>query len=234
MINLQVIYEDEDILVCYKPAGLATQTKRLGQQDMESLIRNYRARKKEQPYIGVVHRLDQPVEGVMVFGKTPESTAFLNKQVQDRSIGKKYYAATYKIGRRFIPKKDTLTDYMTFDSRTNVGVIVDELKTAEEKKSIKKAVLDYKIIGENETKQLFDITLKTGRHHQIRLQLSNIGCPIVGDMKYGNVEDETSSTSKRIGLALCSYRICFVHPRTKKEMEFKIEPKNTEILMLMK
>ena len=94
MFVLQVIYEDDEILVCYKPAGVATQTKRIGQQDMESLIRNYRARKKEQPYVGIVHRLDQPVEGVMVFGKNPTATAFLYKQVQERSIGKNYYAAT--------------------------------------------------------------------------------------------------------------------------------------------
>ena len=76
MFVLQVIYEDDEILVCYKPAGVATQTKRIGQQDMESLIRNYRARKKEQPYVGIVHRLDQPVEGVMVFGKIQQPQPF--------------------------------------------------------------------------------------------------------------------------------------------------------------
>ena len=231
MFVLQVIYEDDEILVCYKPAGVATQTKRIGQQDMESLIRNYRARKKEQPYVGIVHRLDQPVEGVMVFGKNPTATAFLNKQVQERSIGKNYYAATLKVGRRFIPKKDTLTDYMTFDSRSNVGEILHEPVSASDKKNVKKAVLDYKVIGEDETKLLFDINLHTGRHHQIRLQLSNIGCPIIGDTKYGNVVADDNG--KRNGWSLCSYRISFVHPKTKKEMGFKIEANNIEIQKLL-
>lgn len=239
MFVLQVIYEDDEILVCYKPAGVATQTKRIGQQDMESLIRNYRARKKEQPYVGIVHRLDQPVEGVMVFGKNPTATAFLNKQVQERSIGKNYYAATLKVGRRFIPKKDTLTDYMTFDSRSNVGEILhDDLSHLDKmsRQNVKKAVLDYKIIGEDELKLLFDINLHTGRHHQIRLQLSNIGCPIIGDTKYGNVVDEDVNevvNVKKCGLALCSYRISFVHPKNKEEMEFKIEPQNIEIQKLL-
>ena len=92
MNKFEVIYEDDVVLVCYKPAGIATQTKRLGQQDMESLLKNYRAKKKETPYIGIVHRLDQPVEGVMVFAKTQKAAAELSKQVQQRSIGKRYYA----------------------------------------------------------------------------------------------------------------------------------------------
>ena len=87
MNKFEVIYEDDVVLVCYKPAGIATQTKRLGQQDLESLLKNYRAKKKETPYIGIVHRLDQPVEGVMVFAKTQKAAAELSKQVQQRSIG---------------------------------------------------------------------------------------------------------------------------------------------------
>lgn len=228
MNELSVLYEDEEILVCYKPAGLATQTKRIGQQDMESIIRNYRARKKEQPYVGLVHRLDQPVEGVMVFGKNPKATAFLNKQVQSRSIGKNYYAATIKPENLSVSASGTLTDYMTFNPRNNVGEIVNEPVEDSDKKNIKKAVLDYRIISQTDTKLLFDINLHTGRHHQIRLQLSNIGCPIIGDTKYG---DSKANDGKR-GLSLCSYRICFVHPTTKKEMEFTVEPQNSELQKL--
>ena len=86
----EILFEDTEIIVCYKPAGVATQTRRLGQQDMESILKNYRAGKKEIPYIGVVHRLDQPVEGVMVFAKTQEAAAGLSQQVRERTIGKKY------------------------------------------------------------------------------------------------------------------------------------------------
>ena len=94
MIDIEILFEDKDILICRKPAGVATQTKRLGQQDMESLLKNYRAKKGEPPYIGIVHRLDQPVEGVMVFAKNQQAAAHLSKQVQDRVIGKYYYAVS--------------------------------------------------------------------------------------------------------------------------------------------
>ena len=223
MFVLQVIYEDDEILVCYKPAGVATQTKRIGQQDMESLIRNYRARKKEQPYVGIVHRLDQPVEGVMVFGKNPTATAFLNKQVQERSIGKNYYAATLKVGRRFIPKKDTLTDYMTFDPRSNVGEILhDDLSHLDKmsRQNVKKAVLDYKIIGEDELKLLFDINLHTGRHHQIRVQTSYAGFPIWGDKKSHKNFPKKGKTE----IALWSYKLEGVHPKTKQPFSITAKP----------
>ncbi len=228
MTELKVLYEDEEILVCYKPAGVATQTKRIGQQDMESIIKNYRARKKEQPYVGIVHRLDQPVEGVMVFGKNPKATAFLNKQVQSRSIGKNYYAATIKPDNFSVSDSGTLTDHMTFNPRNNVGEIVNMQVEKANKKNVKKAVLDYKIVCQTDKELLFDINLHTGRHHQIRLQLSNIGCPIIGDTKYG----DSKANDGKNGLSLCSYRICFVHPTTKKEMEFTVEPQNSELKKL--
>ena len=92
MLQLEIIFEDEDILVCYKPQGVATQTKRIGQRDMVSLIANYRAKKGEKPYVGVVHRLDQPVEGVMVFAKNSKTAGELSRQVRERNIGIHYYA----------------------------------------------------------------------------------------------------------------------------------------------
>ena len=96
-MDLKIIYEDEQLLVCHKPAGVATQTKRLGQQDMESLLKNYRASKGEPSYIGVVHRLDQPVEGVMVFAKTKEAASDLSRQVQMKEADKFYYAVTDQV-----------------------------------------------------------------------------------------------------------------------------------------
>lgn len=252
MNTFEVIYEDDFVLVCYKPAGIATQTKRLGQQDMESLLKNYRAKKKETPYIGIVHRLDQPVEGVMVFAKTQKAAAELSKQVQQRSIGKRYYAIS-RVGeeqrkqmwdeqmrneqmRRSQEERSskqtvsdqerktdyvTLTDYLTFDAKENLGQVVSKtkMKMTGNKTEAKKAVLEYKICGVQEDKVMFDILLHTGRHHQIRLQMANAGYPLVGDQKYGESQGKEQ-------LALCSYFIEFEHPETKKRLSFTIKPKN--------
>ncbi len=228
----EILYEDNNLIVCYKPAGVATQTKRLGQQDMESLLKNHVAvelrkqNKNVPPYIGVVHRLDQPVEGVMVYAKNAKAAATLSKQVQERSIGKNYYALVQlPEGKTFaettgLAPEGTREDFMTFDRRNNVSRIVSKGT-----KDVKKAVLDYKVIAEKEGRALLDITLHTGRHHQIRLQMTGMGTPIVGDQKYGSKEDGQ--------LGLCSYRIAFVSPTDGKEKEYKIIPENAGILALL-
>lgn len=209
--EIRVIYEDESVLVVYKPAGIATQTARIGQKDMESMLRNARAEKGEEPYIGIVHRLDQPVEGVMVFAKTKDAAAKLSKQVQSRAIGKHYYAVTTQIPES---TEGTLTDYLFFQKRENVSVV-----TGAEHKGAKKAELAYVVMAETSAHALLDIQLKTGRHHQIRAQLSHMGCPISGDGKYGQTESK-----RTVQLALCSYRIAFDHPVNGKRMEFSIVP----------
>ena len=228
----EILYEDNNLIVCYKPAGVATQTKRLGQQDMESLLKNYVAgelrkeNKNVPPYIGVVHRLDQPVEGVMVYAKNPKAAAALSKQVQERSIEKNYYALVkLPDGKTFaettgLPKEGTKEDYMVFDRRTNISKIVPKGT-----KDAKQAVLDYKVIAEEQGRALLDITLHTGRHHQIRLQMAGMGIPIIGDKKYGKNEAAQ--------LGLCSYRIAFVNPADRKENEYKIKPKNSVICELL-
>lgn len=228
MYTPEILYEDNNLIVCYKPAGVATQTKRLGQQDMESLLKNHVAvelrkeNKNVPPYIGVVHRLDQPVEGVMVYAKNPKAAAVLSKQVQERSIGKNYYALVQlPEGKTFeettgLATDGTREDFMIFDRRTNVSRIVPKGT-----KDAKKAVLDYKVIAETEGRALLDITLHTGRHHQIRLQMAGMGTPIVGDRKYGESEAPQ--------LGLCSYRIAFASPTDGKECEYRIMPKNAAI-----
>ena len=207
--ELEIIFEDQDILVCRKPAGVATQTKRLGQQDMESLLKNYRARKGEPPYIGVVHRLDQPVEGVMVFAKNQQAAAHLSKQVQDRVIGKHYYAVSAGCSNE---NEGVLEDYLFTDKKTNFTQVVGE-KT----NGAKKAKLEYKVVETKDSKSLFDIKLHTGRQHQIRVQFANIGCPLIGDSKYGDA-------GEREQLALCSYKLEFEHPTKKTPMTFEIQP----------
>lgn len=221
----EIIFEDKDIIVCHKPAGMATQTKRLGQQDMESFLKNYRASKKEQPYIGVVHRLDQPVEGVMVFAKNPKAAAALSKQVQQRIIGKHYYAVCTKtVHTQLQPQEQTeelslgntgtLTDYILTDKKNNISKVVSP-EDANKNPQAKRAVLDYEVIKQEQDKTVFDITLHTGRQHQIRLQLSNMGYSIIGDKKYGGIANDK--------LMLCSYRIEFEHPINGTKMDFKID-----------
>lgn len=207
--EIEIIYEDRDILVCRKPAGVATQTKRLGQQDMESLLKNDRAKKGEPPYIGIVHRLDQPVEGLMVFAKNQQAAANLSKQVQDRVIGKYYYALSFCIPKE---KEGVLEDYLLTDKKVNFTQVIDE-KTC----GAKKAKLEYKVVETKANKTLFDVKLHTGRQHQIRVQMANAGCPLVGDSKYGDAGDKKQ-------LALCSYKLEFEHPTKKIPMQFEIQP----------
>ena len=212
MRSPQIIYEDSEIIVCHKPAGMATQTKRLGQQDMDSYLKNYRASKNEPPYIGIVHRLDQPVEGVMVFAKNKEAAADLSKQVQERIIGKHYYAVCLDNSKSDLQSGDKarVEDYMLIDKKNNVSRIV-----LSDTPHAKKAVLDYEVIRKEHNKMFFEITLHTGRQHQIRLQLSNIGYPIIGDIKYGGIPNNQ--------LMLCSYKLEIEHPKNHKRMEFKID-----------
>lgn len=231
---MEIIYEDNDIIVCYKPAGVATETNRIGQQDMVSLLRNYRVGRGEPPYIGMIHRLDQPVEGLLVFGKTKNAAAELSRQVAGRSLGKYYYAigscaagnAADKLGcaENAGGEWTALTDYIVFDKKRNLSMIAESGAP-----QAKKAQLDYRVIGQLDGLVCFDIVLHTGRHHQIRLQMANRGFPLAGDRKYdssagisGRGEERTPQAGSRGAgqLALCSYRLIFTHPTTKREMDF--------------
>lgn len=228
MLNdLNIIYEDNDIILCHKPAGIATQTKRLGQQDMESLLKNYRAKKGESPYIGIVHRLDQPVEGIMVFAKNQKAAANLSKQVQQHMIGKYYYALTTHAPS--VHKENVLEDDLLTDKKTNFTSVVDvealKKQGKEIPKDVKRAKLEYKVVASMGDQTLFDIKLHTGRQHQIRVQMAHMGCPLIGDTKYDEVQKgKTGMHGSAVGLALCSYRLEFTHPVTGKKMDYKIIP----------
>lgn len=217
----EILFEDKDIMICRKPAGIATQTKRLGQQDMESLLKNYRAKKGEPPYIGIVHRLDQPVEGVMVFAKNQEAAAGLSKQVQERVIGKYYYAVS---ASRTEANEGVLEDYLFTDKKTNFTQVVDKETEENHLKEAKYAKLEYKVVETKEDKTLFDIKLHTGRQHQIRVQMAHVGCPLVGDGKYNVQQDIEGKSNFNTGLALCSYKLEFEHPTKKIPMQFEIKP----------
>ncbi len=209
---LNILYEDEAIIVCVKEAGVATQTKQIGQKDMESMLRTYRMQKGEASYIGVVHRLDQPVSGLMVFAKTREAAANLSRQIAAKAADKYYYAVTDGIPAK---TSGTLEDYLLRDGRTNVSKVVSE-KTD----GAKRAELSYEVLAQDGVHAVVRVKLHTGRHHQIRVQFAHAGVPLVGDRKY-NFKENMKPGSGR--LALCSYKLAFTHPTTKKKLKFELE-----------
>ena len=213
-MTLRILHEDEHVIVCYKPAGIATQTAKMGSQDMESLLKNYLYKKeKKMPYVAVIHRLDQPVEGILVFAKTPFAAKELNKGMQGAGFGKYYKAVLCGEPKQ---KKATLEDYLVKDGKTNTSRVCSK-----DEKEAKKAVLFYEVLKQENDKTLVQVKLETGRHHQIRVQMANMGCPIWGDTKYNSGENGDKSWKN---IALCAYHLEFVHPKTKKKMTFEIEP----------
>lgn len=214
-----ILYEDEYVLVIHKPAGIATQTSRLGQADVESELKNYLAKNNKAPYLAIIHRLDQPVEGLLVFAKTPQAAKILSADLQKGNLKKSYHALVYC--KAELPDKEIkLTDYLLKDSRTNLSNAVSP-NTA----GAKKAELTWKAeyMTNRDNVALIEIMLHTGRHHQIRVQMSNAGMPLIGDMKYGN--DCIKRISEEMGIkqtALLADRLEFIHPKTKKNMSFSI------------
>ena len=216
---LNIIFEDEDLLVVKKDAGIPVQAGKLRMMDLQGLIKNElyrRNRKGGEPYLGLIHRLDQPVEGVMVFAKTPFAAGDLSEQVRDGRMRKHYLALL--CGK---PKTDegTLVDYLLKDGRTNTSSVV---RAGE--KDAKRSELNYKVLKRNDETTLVEVELITGRHHQIRVQMANAGWPLYGDTKYN---PQFQETSQYVQTALCAYKLSFVHPKTKKVMEFMIEPDNS-------
>lgn len=211
-----IIYEDKDILVCHKPAGIAVQNARVGSMDLESLLKNYVAQKVpgKMPYLGIIHRLDQPVEGVLVFALNSRAAAELNRQMTSGKIKKIYLAVTE--GEVKV-QKATLEDWLKKDNRTNSSTVV-----AAGTVGAKKAVLSYELLETREVqgqrRNLLEICLDTGRYHQIRVQMAHVGMPLVGDRKYN------PQKSGQEPLALCSAKLGFQHPVTKKKMEFQVIP----------
>ena len=212
-MSLNILHEYEHIIVCYKPAGIPTQTKKLGEQDMVSLLKNY----LKGGYVAVIHRLDQPVEGLLVFAKTPFAAKELNKGLQGAGFGKHYKAVLWGIPDK---QSETLEDYLVKDGHTNTSRVCSPSE-----KDAKKAVLSYEVIaiGKDDGKDisLVKVKLDTGRHHQIRVQMANMGCPIWGDAKYNTAAVQDRRYRQ---IALCAYRLEFIHTKTKKQMEFEIEP----------
>lgn len=227
----QILLENEQIIVVYKPAGIAVQSGSVGQMDLEHQILGYLASKgkgREIPYLAVVHRLDQPVEGILLFAKTKEAAAACSEQVRNGKMKKEYLAVVAPVPKE---KSALLTDYLLRDGKTNSSKVVKA-----DTKGAKKSQLSYDVLKENSKGQaLLWIHLMTGRHHQIRVQLANAGMPIVGDRKYGTGDGAAKETGKRENseLLLCAASLTFVNPLNQKQEKIEICPKGSGFQDLM-
>lgn len=210
-----IIYEDEQILVCRKHSGMAVQSARIGQMDLESELKNYRKGK----YIGVVQRLDQPVEGVLIFGKTPQAAAALNKQHQNGAMKKEYLAVF--TGTPAEEKQGTWEDFLVKDGKTNTSRVAGR-----QERMAKKAVLSYEILEWKDGRGLAKIRLGTGRHHQIRVQMAHHGMPLWGDGKYKKKEAMLEE-EQGAAIGLCAWRLEFAHPKTGRRMQFEVQPEGS-------
>lgn len=242
-MQTQIVYEDEAVLVIRKPAGLATESAGIGQKDVVSELKNYVAKKNpgEMPYLGIVHRLDQPVEGLLVFVKTKKAAENLTAQLGKGMLKKEYLAVV--CGK--VPENTgRLVDYLAKEKGMAVVKNAADAKTekdvdAQTEKDVdaqagkaagpqaKKAVLTYTKKAETEKFTLLAVQIETGRFHQIRAQLSHAGFPILGDEKYGSEESKELSREKKIRFtALCAASLSFRHPVTGKFMAFTQTPQN--------
>ena len=214
MQDLKVIYEDNHIIVVEKKPNIPSQADKTEDIDMLSIVKNYIKEKYQKPgnvYLGLVHRLDRPVGGIMIFAKTSKAASRLSNEVREKVFKKKYLAV---VDGKLDKKEGVLEDYLYKDERNNISKVVKK-----EKKNAKYAKLEYKVLKYNKIKvlSLLEINLHTGRHHQIRVQLSNMGHSIFGDQKYG-----TRGRGKQI--ALWAYELAIIHPTTKEKMTFTDMP----------
>lgn len=216
-----IIYEDNDIIVVDKPAGMAVQSASASSIDVESELKNYMAKTTGKSEIYVIHRLDQPVSGLLVFAKNKTAASKLSEAVAGNGMKKIYHAGVYKVPQR---SEAELVDYIKVDKKTRITQIVQKSSKGQKDKDIKQARLSYRILEANENEALLEVTLDTGRFHQIRAQLSHMGCPILGDKKYGSSESMAYSESKDIrNICLRSVGISFIHPKDGKSVSFFAE-----------
>ena len=215
MIDLNVIYEDNHIIVVEKKINIPSQGDKTEDLDMLTIIKSYLKEKYNKPgdvYLGLIHRLDRPVGGVMVFAKTSKAAARLSEQVRVKDFEKRYLVV---VDGKMEKNKDTLEDFLLKNEKLNMSKVVKEGT-----KNSKKAILDYEVLKYQEDIDLsvLKVNLHTGRHHQIRVQFASRNHSICGDQKYG-----TRGRGKQI--ALWAYELSILHPITKERMTFKVLPK---------
>ena len=211
MNDINVLYEDNQIIVVEKQPNIPSQGDKTGDIDLLSMVKEYVKKKYNKPgkaYIGLVHRLDRPVGGVMVFARTSKSASRLSEQVRNNTLQKTYIAV---VDGHFEYNKGILEDYLYKDERNNISKVVKK-----DKKNAKLAKLEYEVLDYDEKRDLSTVKIKlhTGRHHQIRVQFANAGHSLYGDQKYG-----VRGKGKQI--RLWAYELEFEHPVKKEKITFK-------------
>ncbi|WP_418551663.1 RluA family pseudouridine synthase [Prevotella sp.] len=205
---MQVVYEDNHIIIVSKRSGEIVQGDKTGDRTLADDVKQYIKEKYAKPgnvFLGVVHRLDRPVWGLVVFAKTSKALSRLNDMFRTGDVHKTYWAITQNCPAE---PEATLTDWIRRNEKQNKSYAYDR-----EVPNSKKAMLHYKVIGRSDNYTLVEVNLMTGRHHQIRCQLSNIGCPIKGDLKYGARRSNPDGS-----ISLLARRIEFVHPVSKEHI----------------
>ena len=235
-VKTKIIYEDRDILVIQKPPGLATQTAKVGQQDVVSELKNYLAMKdpggqsKGEPYLGIIHRLDQPVEGLLVFAKNRKAAAALTAQLcgkkeSDTGTLHKFYYGVF-CGNASNDSGELIDDL--YKDSSGKAMIWEQCK-GEKPPQVRRAVLQYRILQVQQVQgivlSLARLHITTGRYHQIRAQMSHAGMSLLGDAKYADAASRSISEKLNIrNVALCAFHLEFYHPAAKEKISFQIKP----------
>lgn len=217
--NLQILFEDNHLIIINKRVGDIVQGDKTGDLPLSTIVKQYIAdkyHKKGNVFLGIVHRLDRPTSGIVIFAKTSKALGRLNKMFRDKHIKKSYWAI---VKNKPNQEYATLTHYLKKNSKNNKSTVFNR-----ETEGSKKAVLHYSIIKELDNYIVLTIDLETGRHHQIRAQLSYIKSPIKGDLKYG--ADRSNPDG---GISLHARKVKFLHPVSKEEISILAEPPNNSI-----
>lgn len=209
--NINILYEDNHLLVVHKPANMPVCLDSSNDIDLLSKLKEYIKIKYNKPgnvYLGLVHRLDRPVEGIIVFAKTSKAASRLSNQITNNKFNKTYYAVVENNPK----KEETFIDYLYKDEKSNKSCITNKEKG-------KKSILEYKLLDKKDNLNLVKINLLTGRHHQIRVQFSHHGFPLYGDHKY----NKNFINDNKTNIALIAKKLEFYHPITKELLTFEIE-----------
>jgi len=206
--NLEVLFEDNHLLIVNKKSGDIVQGDKTGDKPLSDVVKEYIKEKYNKPgevFLGVVHRLDRPTSGIIIFARTSKALERLNKMLRERTISKTYWAV---VKNTPLKEKDSLIHFLKKNPKNNKSTVFTK-----ETNASKKAILHYSVIKKLDNYSLLEIDLETGRHHQIRAQLAYIGSPIKGDLKYG-----ASRSNKDGSIHLHARKILFTHPVSKENI----------------
>lgn len=206
---MKVVYEDNHLIIVYKESGEIVQGDKTGDVPLSETVKAYIKEKYNKPgdvFLGVVHRLDRPVSGLVIFARTSKALSRMNDMFRRGEVHKTYWAITKNFPTN---TEGTLTNWLVRNEKQNKSYAYNR-----EMPNAKQAVLNYRMVARSDNYSLLEVNLLTGRHHQIRCQLAHIGCPIKGDLKYGAARSNPDGS-----ISLLSHKVQFVHPVSKKEIE---------------